>query len=135
MFQMAASFSVNLSLNLSLKITDKARLDRVQNTAGKIVTGALNLTSKEKLEEGLAWESIQSRAGFLGLTIVHKIAIYDTRPLIRSCMPQRNFSDQTRSEGFIPFPYTKEYYSKSFFPTYTRAYNKIDKQKLQFYVS
>ena len=42
-------------------------------------------------------------------------------------MPLRNFSDQNRSEGFIHFPYTKEYYSKSFFPTYTRAYNKIDK--------
>ena len=111
----------------SLKITDKARLDRVQYTAGKIVTGALNLTSKQKLEEDLAWESIQSRAEFLGLSIFHKIAISDTRPLIRSCMPQRNFSDQTRSEGFIHFPYTKEYYYKSFFPTFTRGYNKIDK--------
>ena len=112
----------------SLKITDKARLDNLQYTAGKIVTGALNLTSKQKLEEDLAWESIQTRADFLGLSIFHKIATGDTRPLIRSCMPRRNLTEQTRSEGFVHFQFTKEYYSNSFFPTFTRKYNKINKE-------
>ena len=112
----------------SLKITDKARLDKVQYTAGKIVTGALNLTSKHKLDEDLAWENIQTRADFLGLSIFHKIATGDTRPFIRSCMPSRNLSDQTRSDGFVHFPYTKEYHSNSFFPTFTRKYNKINKE-------
>ena len=112
----------------SLKITDKARLDKIQYTAGKIVTRALNLTNKIKLNEELAWESIECRADFLGLSIFHKIAVADTRPLIRKCMPPRNFSDQTRSDGFVHFPYSREYYANSFFPNYTKKYNKITKE-------
>ena len=42
-------------------------------------------------------------------------------------MPPRNFSDQTRSDGFVHFPYCREYYASSFFPYFTKRYNKIDK--------
>ena len=33
----------------NLKLTDLARFDRLQYKAGKLVTGALHLTSKDKL--------------------------------------------------------------------------------------
>ena len=73
----------------SLKITEKAKLAKIQYTAGKIVSGALHLTGKETLNAELAWESIQVHADFLGLSIFHKIAKNETRPLIRDYMPEQ----------------------------------------------
>ena len=57
----------------SLKITETASLDKVQYTAGKLVTGALHYTSSHKLNEELGWESIKNLADILGYSIFHKI--------------------------------------------------------------
>ena len=101
----------------SLRISEKAKLDKVQYTAGKIVSGALHLTSKDKLNTELSWESIKSRADFLGLTLFHKIATSKTRPLVRPCLPKlKTNRDTLRSGNFMQFPYLGEKYAKSFFP-------------------
>ena len=90
----------------SLTVKEKALLEKVQYTAGKLVTGALHLTSKLKLEEELGWETIQSRADILGYSIFHKINKGETRQLIRTCLPARKICPQTlRFGGFVPFPY------------------------------
>ena len=73
----------------SLKVTEKAKFSKIQYTAGKIVSGALHLTGKETLNSELSWESIQVRSDFLGLSVFHKIAINQKRPLIRDCMPDK----------------------------------------------
>ena len=57
----------------SLKVTEKGKFAKIQYTAGKIVSGALHLTGKETLNAELAWESIQVRSDFLGLSIFHKL--------------------------------------------------------------
>ena len=59
----------------TLRITDIARLERIQYKAAKLVTGALHYTSKDKLNAELGWESIQTRIDFLGLSLFHKIDI------------------------------------------------------------
>ena len=70
----------------SLTAKQKAKLEKIQYTAAKIVSGALHNTSRVSLNEELAWESIDTRAQFLGLTIFHKIVKNETRPLIRECL-------------------------------------------------
>ena len=57
----------------SLSAKQKLRLDKIQYTAAKIVSGALHLTSKERLYNDLGWENIPSRAEFLGLSLFHKL--------------------------------------------------------------
>ena len=64
------------------------RLENIQYRAGKIVTGALHFTSKNKLNSELGWESIMDRGDLLSLNIFHKIHRHETRPLIKSCMPK-----------------------------------------------
>ena len=115
----------------TLKVTEKALLDKIQYTAGKIVTGALHYTNSAKLNEELGWESISDRADLLGFSVFHKIAKGATRPLIKTCLPQRIMCNQTlRFGGFSPFPYKNAKYSNSFFPLFTSKYNKIyDKAK------
>ena len=64
----------------NLKKTDLLRLERLQYSAAKLVTGALHLTSKERLNQELGWESINKRIDFLGLCLFHKIHTHESRP-------------------------------------------------------
>ena len=63
----------------SLKVSDLARLDRIQYKAGKIATGAFHFTSKDKLNSELCWKTIMKRGNFLGLNLFHKIHLHETR--------------------------------------------------------
>ena len=111
----------------SLNKKQKAKLEKNQYTAAKIVSGALHNTSRATLNNELAWESISTRAEFLGMIIFHKIVKNETRPLIRECLPPRLTNHVTlRSEGLQNFPYKGLCFSKSFFPMFTKKYNLLN---------
>ena len=101
----------------SLKVTEKAKLDRIQYAAAKVVTGVRHQASRNKLNQELAWEEIKTRATFLGLTIFKKIADHETRPLVRACMPQRSLLK--RLDTFTHFPFKGVDYANSYFPFFT----------------
>ena len=100
----------------------------MQYRAAKVVTGALHFSSQDKLEQDLSWETISDRADFLSLCIFHKIALHETRPLIRSCMPQlHNKIVNTRSYNkYVDFKFKNDVFDKSFFPFVTKIYNSLD---------
>ena len=85
----------------TLKLTELARLDRLQYRAAKLVTGALHYTSREKLNLELGWENFQTRIKFLGLCLFQKIHLHETRPLIRKCKSELDYAKKylTRSKG------------------------------------
>ena len=64
----------------TLKVTEIARLNQIQYRAAKLCTGALHFTSQTKLENDLGWETISTRADFLGLSLFQKIHLHRTRP-------------------------------------------------------
>ena len=72
----------------NLKLTDINRLEQIQYRAAKLVTGALHHTSKIQLNVELDWESLQVRYECLGLSLIHKIHLGQTRPLVKKFMPQ-----------------------------------------------
>ena len=109
----------------SLKVSEKAKLDKIQYAAAKVVTGVYKQASRLKFNEELAWEEIETRADFLGLSIFHKISLGDTRPLIKTCMPVKSALN-TRTE-YVQFPFKGMYYANSFFPYFTKKYNLLDK--------
>ena len=114
----------------SLKQTDIGRLENIQYRAGKIVSGALHYTSKEKLNLELGWESLIDRGNLLSLNIFHKIHRHETRPLIRTCMPKLDIDRQnfTRSKGgYIPFKYKNDKFNSSFFPNTLKLWNNLSK--------
>ena len=112
----------------SLTQCQKKRLSQIQYRSAKLVTGALHFSSQIKLEEDLSWESISDRADFLSLCFFHKISTHETRPLIRSCMPQiHNKTIYTRSSNkYIDFTFKNDTFNKSFFPVVTKLYNNLD---------
>ena len=76
----------------NLKLTDLARLDRVQYRAAKLVTGTLHYTSRENLNHELGWENFQTRIDFLGLSFFQKIHLHETRPLIKNSMTELDYA-------------------------------------------
>ena len=112
----------------SLKQTDIARLENLQYRAGKVVTGALHYTSKEKLNLELGWESIVERGNMLCLNIFHKIHLHETRPLVRTCMPKLDIEKSciTRSKGgYIPFKPKDDKFNTSFFVNTLKIWNNL----------
>ena len=114
----------------SLKQTDIARLENIQYRAGKVVTGALHYTSKEKLNLELGWETIMDRGNLLSLNMFHKIHLNETRPLIRKCMPKLDIdrTNFTRSKGgYIPFKPKDNKFNTSFFPNTLKLWNNLSR--------
>ena len=111
----------------SLTLPQAKSLSQIQYRAAKLCTGALHFTSQTKLETDLAWESIADRVKFLGLNIFHKIHCYETRPLIRKCMPALN-QGNTRAQGTYVTPkFVSVGLSNSFFPHFAKIWSSLDK--------
>ena len=49
------------------------RLNQIQYRAAKLCTGALHLTNQSKLEADLGWETLETRANFLGICQFQKL--------------------------------------------------------------
>ena len=114
----------------SLRQTELRRFEDIQYKAAKLVTGALHLTSKEKLNSELGWETIKCRANLLGLNIFHKIHRNETRPLVKKCMPEMDLKREhlLRSNGgYLPFKSYNCSFKKSFFPYFSKIWNNLDK--------
>ena len=67
------------------------------------------------------------RGNFLGLNIFQKIHLYETRPLIRSCMPKLDLEQKiTRSKGgYLPFKNCGQKFKNSFFPYFSSCWNNL----------
>ena len=114
----------------TLRVAEKNRFEQLQYKSAKIVTGALHLTSKDKLNLELGWESIETRANILGITLFHKTLLGNQRPLISSCMPiiAPSTGHNTRNQRrFLSFPRGKVKFSNSYFVLFTRKYEQIPK--------
>ena len=110
----------------NLKNSDLDRLEQIQYRAAKICTGALHISSKEKVNEKLGWTSIKTRADFLGLCVFHKIHKCETRPLILSCMTQFNLKlNSTKFGTYKLHPNLGATFWKSFFPYFTKRWNSL----------
>ena len=91
----------------NLRVTEINRLEQIQYRAARLVTGALKYTSKIKLNIELGWESLQQRHDCLGLSLFHKIHLGNTRPLVKTFMPEIQVkTHNTRvSLYYCNFPY------------------------------
>ena len=115
----------------SLRQIELRRYEDIQYRSAKLVTGALHLTSKEKLNLELGWESLKCRANILGLNIFHKIHIKETRPLVTKCMPEIDSKREhlLRSNGgYLSFKSYNSSFKKSFFPYYAKMWNALEKE-------
>ena len=110
-----------------LNQTELFRLNQLQYRTAKLCTGALHYTSQTRLEADLGWESLSTRANFLGLCQFKKFHLHESRPLIFQCMPEINLLRKNRNTDFYkPFPPIGDKFSKSFFPYFTKQFNNLE---------
>ena len=71
---------------------------------------------------------IGTRIQFLGLSLLQKIHLHETRPLVRNCMSELDYAKKyiTRSKaGYSPYPNYGVKYGNSFFPYMTKRWNNL----------
>ena len=115
----------------TLNKKDINRLDQLQYKAAKLVSGALHYTSKCKLEKELGWETIQSRAEMLGLSMFYKTHHNLTRPLIRTCLTDHDnnlYDLRNNGNKRLLYPNLGNKYRKSFFPHFTVLWNNLPQE-------
>ena len=106
-----------------------AMLNRIQYRSARLVTGALQYTSRLKLDADLGWEDLGTRYEMLGLSMFHKIFHNNVRRLIKSFMPpfiERNHITLS-NDVYKNFPRASEKYYNSFIPHMTRVWNCLEK--------
>ena len=113
----------------NLKLTEKKRLEQIQNRAAKLVTGTLHYTSQLKLFLELGWETLQTRFDCLGLGLFHKIHLGHTRPLIKTFMSEidSQIYNTCVHIHYKRFPYINKQFASSFYPYFTNKLNSSHK--------
>lgn len=114
----------------SLIIQQLERLEKIQYSAARLVTGTMKFTSRARLYAELGWETIAKRIEFLSISHFHKIHTKQTRSLIRNCMPimtNTNYSSR-RGEQYKLETVKNKYMSNNFFFKAALWWNKLPKK-------
>ena len=108
---------------------EKAELDKIQNEAARIATGATKLVSIKNLNKEICWESLQKRRDDHKLTLFFKMYNHLTPIYLSSLIPpQVNEISRynLRNSDHIQTirAYSKQYYN-SFLPSTLRNWNNL----------
>ena len=77
----------------------------------------------------LGWGSVQQRIKCLGLSLFHKINLFETWLLIRNCMTKVDYNKTylIRSKGgYFPYPLYSHRFKNSIFPYVTNLWNNLE---------
>ena len=108
--------------------TDALKLERVQLTAARIITGAMLTTSNEKLYEETGLVTLAKRRETFKLTQMYKINNNLAPNYLSNISPfGENFERQrnTRQTGLPLFRTRTALFENSFFPSTTRLWNEL----------
>ena len=91
------------------------------------ITGAIRVTSKERLYQELGFESLQLRLWFRKLRFFYKIYKNNQHSYLSNIVPQRSFTFNTRNIDKVPlFKLSHNIFKNSFFPLTVIEWNKLD---------
>ena len=110
---------------------DSDRLEKLQNRACRLVTGALFRSSTSKLREDTGWESLKDRRQIHKLILYKKLMLvnYNEPRYIKSLLPQIRQNETgrvLRNANAHSTPQTrKTSFKNSFFPSVIQKWNEI----------
>ena len=112
-------------------IFEKSELDKIQNEAARIVTGATKLVSIQNLNNETCWESLSSRRLKHKLILFYKMMHGLTPTFLSELIPQRvgaasnyNLRNADNFESIHTTCNTNSYHN-SFLPSVIRAWNDL----------
>ena len=108
---------------------EKNELDKIQNEAARIVTGATKLVSLQQLNNDIGWESLETRRVKHKLILFYKMVNHLSPTYLSSLVPPMNsevsnYSLRNADDFQVPLSRTS-LYSTSFLPSTTREWNSI----------
>ena len=117
---MVTLFTTKLIILLSIK-------DWNQSNAALAITGAIRVTSKEKLYNELGLESLQNRRWYRKLSFLYKVIANQSPSYLFKMIPKKNMSRPTRGSDNIPLLGTKHnFFQNSYFPSSIKEWNRLD---------
>ena len=108
---------------------EKNELDKIQNEAARIATGATKLVSLQQLSKEVGWESLETRRVKHKLILFYKMVNHLSPTYLSSLVPPlnsevTNYSLRNANDFQVP-PSRTSLYSSSFLPSTTREWNSI----------
>ena len=102
-------------------------IEQVQYRAGKIVSGAINRTSKDIVYQELGWHRLAERRQNQRLKVFHKIVNGKTPGYLQSEVPVADPNrENLRNAEHIPRIRGKVFFENTFFPKTIKEWNDLD---------
>ena len=114
---------------------EKRELDKIQNEAARIATGASALVSIEALHNEIGWESLQTRRTNHKLSLFFKMQ-HDLTPSYLSNLVPPSVSETSRyalrnADDYTTILCNSQHHYSSFLPTVVRDWNNLPQQAKQ----
>ena len=106
-----------------------SKIETVQYNAALAITGAIKGTSRERLYKELGLESLCDRRWYHRLVLFFNIVNGNSPDYLRSTLPGAHVSrNPTRTDLFMRFKGSTDYFNGSFFPFCVNEWNKLKKK-------
>ena len=109
----------------SCTMYESEQLDKLQRKASLLCTGAFRITSNEELSKGLGWPKLINRKTSHRLILFYKMTPQYLKHLWYLIPHNINNYQLRRNNSFLVPLIHKESFSKSYFPTTIRDWNKL----------
>lgn len=121
-----------------ITVFDRARLEKAQSRAARLITGAPRRTSSAGLLEELGWSTLDSRRQSTKLLLYQKLRFDNTVPTyIKDITPNTRTQDTTRllrstQADIVTEPHAQTHgYRRSFIPNATKLWNELPSELRQ----
>ena len=106
-----------------------SKIETVQYNAALAITGAIRGTSRDRLYNELGLESLQDRRWYHRLVLFFNIVNGKCPDYLRSILPGAHVSrNPTRTDLFMRFKASTDYFNGSFFPYCVNEWNTLNKE-------
>ena len=108
-----------------LTVSDEMKLQRIQNRAARLVTGAPKYTAIEKLHEELGWDYLTDRRKYFRLSFYHQILSGKLPVYLTDLLPTHTHGYNTRQNQVRTFDFNRLPFKNSLLPLASREYNQL----------
>ena len=109
----------------NISVSDSLRLQKIQNRAARLVTGAPRYASIDKMHAELGWDYLDARRKYFRLTFFHQILTGKLPSYLTQKIPTRDHNHNTRGVNVNTFRFNYNSFKNSLLPLASREYNEL----------